>query len=328
MLRFTALLLGVLGYCAAAQAQAPANQDLGNLLPPGSLTFVVPLAAGGPADSIARIVGERLSQRIGRTIIIENRTGAAGNVGAAYVAKSKPDGLTWLFTTDSVLTVNPTVYKSQGFDAEKDLIPVAKIGQNLLLLAVNAKAVPAKTFKELVAYSKTHDVNFGSAGIGSPGHLALEYLKMSSDLRATHVPYRGAALALQDLVAGNIQASFIVSGALIPYVNTGALRALAVSANERVRFVPDVPSAEEAGIHGFEARFCNFLLAPAGVKPEIRAMMSAQVMALLKDKDVRERIEALATDPIPGDEASSIAQIARDRAKWAKVIAAAGLKME
>ncbi|MDF2118753.1 tripartite tricarboxylate transporter substrate-binding protein [Roseiarcaceae bacterium H3SJ34-1] len=311
-----------------AGSLAVAAQTPSELIPAGPITFVVPLAAGGPADSVARIIGERLGQRIGRMIVIENRTGAAGNIGAAYVAKSKPDGLTWLYTVDSVLTVNPSIYKSQGFDARKDLVPVAKVGQTLLLLAINAKTVPAKTFMELVAYSKTHDINFGSAGIGSPGHLALEYLKMVSELRAVHVPYRGAAPALQDLIAGNTQASFITSGVLIPYVNSGALRALAVSANERVRFAPDVPTAEEAGIHGFDAKFSNFLLAPAGVKPEIRAMIGAEVAALLKDKDVRERLEAQATDPITGDEASSIAEIERDREKWAKVIAAAGIKME
>lgn len=307
----------------AVAAQSPLEQ-----IPAGPITVIVPLAPGGPADAIARVLAERLSQDIKRSIIIENRTGAAGNVGAAFVAKSAPDGATWLFCPDSIVTVNPSVYKSQGFDAARDLVPVAKVGQNLLLLAVNANTVPVKSFKELVEYGKTHELNFGSAGIGSPGHLALEYLKMVSELRAVHVPYRGAALALQDLLAGNIQASFITAGVLIPHVNSGALRALAVSANERVRFVPDVPTAEEAGIKGFEARFVNYMFAPAGMKPELRAAFGNAVRDALKNPDVRARIEQQATDPISADEASSIAQIATDRQKWSEVIAKAGMKME
>lgn len=308
--------------CAVA-AQTPFEQ-----IPSGPITVIVPLAPGGPADAIARVLAERLSQDIKRAVIVENRTGAAGNVGAAFVAKSKPDGLTWLFCPDSIVTVNPNVYKSQGFDAEKDLVSVAKVGQNLLLLAVNAKTVPAKSFQELVAYGKTHELNFGSAGIGSPGHLALEYLKMVSDLRAVHVPYRGAALALQDLLAGNIQASFITAGVLIPHVNAGTLRPLAVSANERVRFIPEVPTAEEAGIKGFEARFVNYMFAPAGMKPELRAAFGGAIQAALKNDEVRARIEQQATDPISADEAASVAQIAQDRKKWGEVIAKAGMKME
>ncbi|HEV2573644.1 tripartite tricarboxylate transporter substrate binding protein [Methylocella sp. CPCC 101449] len=307
----------------AVAAQSPLEQ-----IPPGPITVIVPLAPGGPADAIARVLAERLSQDIKRSIVIENRTGAAGNVGAAFVAKSAPDGLTWLFCPDSIVTVNPNVYKSQGFDATRDLVPVAKVGQNLLLLAVNAKTVPAKSFKELVEYGKSHELNFGSAGIGSPGHLALEYLKMVSELRAVHVPYRGAALALQDLLAGNIQASFITAGVLIPHVNSGALRALAVSANERVRFVPDIPTAEEAGIKGFEARFVNYMFAPGGMKPELRAAFGNAVLEALKNPEVRARIEQQATDPIGADEAASVAQIARDRQKWGEVIAKAGMKME
>ncbi|OJY03428.1 MAG: hypothetical protein BGP04_16990 [Rhizobiales bacterium 62-17] len=307
----------------AVAAQSPLAQ-----IPPGPITVIVPLAPGGPADAIARVLAERLSQDIKRSIVIENRTGAAGNVGAAFVAKSAPDGLTWLFCPDSIVTVNPHVYKSQGFDATRDLVPVAKVGQNLLLLAVNAKTVPAKSFKELVEFGKSHELNFGSAGIGSPGHLALEYLKMVSDLRAVHVPYRGAALALQDLLAGNIQASFITAGVLIPHVNSGALRALAVSANERVRFVPDIPTAEEAGIKGFEARFVNYMFAPGGMKPELRAAFGNAVLEALKNSEVRVRIEQQATDPIGADEAASVDQIARDRQKWGEVIAKAGMKME
>lgn len=308
--------------CAVA-AQSPLEQ-----IPPGPITIVVPLAAGGPADALARIVVERVGQNINRLIIIENRAGAGGNIGAAFVAKAKPDGLTWLFSPDSIVTVNPHVYKSQGFDAARDLIPIAEVGQFSLILAVNSKAVAVNSFGELVAFSKKNDLSFGSAGPGSPGHLALEYLRLVSDIRAAHVPYRGAALVLQDLVGGNLQAGFIVAGALAPHIKSGVLRGLAVSANERSRFLPDVPSAQEAGIKGFDARFYNYFFAPSGVKPEVRAAFSAAVRNAVSDPSVRSRIEEQATDPTTADEATSVAQVARERQKWGEIIAKAGLKVE
>jgi tripartite-type tricarboxylate transporter receptor subunit TctC len=307
---------------ATAQAQ-PANP-----LPQGTVTLVVPLAAGGPLDALARVFGERLASRIGRNVIIENKAGAGGNIGASYVAKSKPDGLTWLYTIDSVVTVNPHIYASQGFDAVKDLVPAARMGHNFNILAVNAKRVEAKTFAELLALSKTRSLSFASAGIGSPGHLAFEYLRVATDMKGEHVPYRGAAPALQDLVAGVVDAAFVTAGAIMPHVESGSLRALATSTGERASQMPNVPTAEEAGIKGFEARFGNYLMSPAGVDPAIRVYMAEQLREIMKDPDVQRRMILQGSEPVFGNEQDSIARIAADRAKWASVMKAAGVKAE
>lgn len=307
-----------------AIAQAAAQQP--NPLPAGTVTIVVPLAAGGPSDAMARMLADKLSPRIGRTVVVENKAGAGGNLGAASVANAAPNGLTWLFTVDSVMTVNPHIYASQGFDARKDLVPVARFGFNLLILAVNAGKVPARSFPELLAASKSRPVNFGSAGLGSPGHVAFEYLKMTTGLNGNHIPYRGANPVLNDLMGGNIEAAFITAGATLPHIKSGVLRALATSADTRIASLPDVPTADEAGITGFEARFSNYLLAPAATKPEIQAFMSMQIKDIIALPEVRERLVSLSTEPVFADANEAQALMARDREKWGKVVAATGMK--
>ena len=295
-------------------------------IPDGQITFVVPLAAGGPLDGAARMMAERIGQRLGRTIIVENRTGAGGNIGAAYVAKAAPDGLTWLYTVDSVLTVNPHLYASQGFDPAKDLTPAARVGVTTLALVVNVSRVDVKSFAELLALSKTRELNFASAGMGSPGHLAFEYLRMATGIRGAHVPYRGAAPAMQDIVGGAVEAGFVTAGASLPHIKTGVLRALAVSSLQRAAQLPDIPTADEAGIKGFEAQFGNYLLAPAKSDPKMRAAMAGHLAEVMKAKEVQDRLMALATDPLFADEKASVARIAADRETWGKVVKASGMK--
>jgi tripartite-type tricarboxylate transporter receptor subunit TctC len=322
-MKWIARTLAAAALLTTAQAQTSTNP-----IPQGTITLVVPLAAGGPLDSLARVFGERLSSRMGRNVIIENKAGAGGNIGAAYVAKSKPDGLTWLYTIDSVITVNPHIYNSQGFDAEKDLLPAARTGHNFNILAVNAKRVDAKTFADLLALSKTRSLSFASAGIGSPGHLAYEYLRIATGMKGEHVPYRGAAPALQDLVAGVVDAAFVTAGAIMPHVESGALRPLATSTGERASQMPNLPTAEEAGIKGFEARFGNYMMSPAGVDPAIRSFMAEQLREIMKDPEVQKRMIIQGSEPVFGDEKDSIARIAADRAKWGQVMKAAGVKAE
>ena len=297
-----------------------------NPLPQGNITIVVPLAAGGPADTLARTLAEKLGLRIGRTVLVENKPGAAGNIGAATVSSAPANGSTWLFTVDSVVTVNPHLSKTPGFDATKDLVPAARVGGVSLILAVNAKRVPAKSFSELLEYSKTHPVNFGSAGIGSPGHLAFEYLRMRSGIKGTHVPYRGAALVMNDLLAGQIEAAFVAGGALVTQVKAGTLRALAVSSATRNPQLPDVPTAIEAGVTGFDAVFSNYLLAPAATRPAVLDFMAAQVKDVMTLPDVKERINALFMEPGFAGPAESQTRIVKDREKWGKVVDATGMK--
>ena len=325
MLRIKSAVLIATLACGAASAAA---QEPTNPLPQGVVTFVVPLAAGGPLDASARMFGERLGVRINRSIVVENKAGAGGNIGASYVARAKPDGLTWLYTIDSVLTVNPHIYDAQGFDPQKDLIPAGRIGHNLLVLGVNTRNVPSKTFAELLELSKKRPISFASAGIGAPGHLAFEYLRLATGLKGDHVPYRGAAPALQDLIGGSVDAAFVTGGVILPHTASGALRALATSGAERSSQLPDVPTADEAGIRGFEARFGNYLMISAGSDPEIRKFMAHHVSEIMKDPDVKIKMLSLATEPVFGDEADSISRIAADREKWGKVIAASGVKAQ
>ena len=319
---FKAIVAAAAVFCGLAGARAQEG-----VIPQGQITFVVPLAAGGPLDAAARMMAERISQRLGRAIIVENRTGSGGNIGAAYVAKAAPDGLTWLYTIDSVLTVNPHLYASQGFDAAKDLIPAARIGVNTLALVVNIRRLDVKTFGELLDASRKNELSFASAGIGSPGHLAFEYLRMATGIRGVHVPYRGAAPAMQDIVSGVVEAGFVTAGASLPHIESGVLRPLAVSNANRSAQLPNVPTAQQAGISGFEAAFGNYLLAPARSDPKVRAAMAAHVKEIMQDKDVQARLVTLATEPVFADEAASTASIAADREKWGRVVKAAGVKV-
>ncbi len=294
-------------------------------LPAGNVTIVVPFAAGGPADSVARILAERFGARLNRRYIIENKGGAAGSIAAVQVAKSAPDGRTFLFAVDSIFTVNPHLQRSQGF-ARSDLVPAAQVGEVVLLLAVNPSKVKATDFKALVAESGVHEISFGSAGIGSPGHLAFEYLKQVSGIKGVHVPYRGAALVMQDLLTGNIDAAFIVSGVLVPHVKAGKIRALAVSAERKIDALPDVPTANAAGIKNFEASFRNFLMAPAKTDPKILAVYEKEILALEKDAAFIDRLKALSTAPAFGTGAQAAQVIEREYKRWGDVIAASGLK--
>lgn len=309
--------------CAALSAPlaAPGVQAQDNPLPPGNITVVLPFVAGGPIDGVARILTEKLSAKMSRTFVVENRGGAGGDIAAASVAKAPPDGRTWFFTTDSVFTINPHMNPNRTYDPAA-LKPVAIVGEVVLLLGVNPQKVKARTFPDLVSESAQRELSFGSAGVGSPGHLAFEYLRSVSALKGVHVPYRGAALALQDLVAGQIDASFIVSGVLVPHVKSGALRALAVSANKRVAELPDVPTASEAGIPNFEARFVNVVLAPAATPPAMLGAMEKELLGLAGDPDFTARLRAISTDPVVADGASAAQWISRERERWGKVIAA------
>jgi tripartite-type tricarboxylate transporter receptor subunit TctC len=328
-MHFTRRGFGLVGLVPWALTGVAAAQTEADPLPKGMITIVVPLAPAGPADVVARVLAAKLSEKLGRTFIVDNKAGAGGNLGAAYVAKGPTDGSMWLYSTDSVFTTNPFMYASQGFDSAKDLTPVARVEDLSLLLAVNSQKIAARNYAELIEESKKRALSFGSAGIGSPGHLALEYLKSVSPLNATHVPYRGAALAMQDLLGGQIDAAFIVAGVLTPYVKSGALRALAVSSNTRVTALPDVPTAAEAGIRDFDARFTNLMLAPSGAPKPIRAFMARQIAAVMATTDFREKLATLAEDPTPvQDEDEATAWIARERARWGKVITTAGIKAE
>jgi len=320
------MAFSVLLCAVAAQFSVPARAQGSRDLPSSTVTVVVPLAAGGPADVMARLIAQKLSPRIDRTVVVDNKPGAGGNIGAAYVAKAKPDGLTWLYTIDTVLTVNPHIYASQGFDPVKSFVPAGRFGHNLLILAVNAAKVPAKTFADLLAFSRKSPVNFGSAGVGSPGHLAFESLRMRTGINGNHIPYRGANPVMNDLVAGNIEAAFITAGALLPYIEKGDLRGLATSANARIPAIPTIPSADEAGIKGFELRVGNYLLAPAGTDAKLVEEIGSHLKAIIEMPDVRERLATLSVEPVFTGPEEAAQRLVDDRKKMGEITAAVGMK--
>lgn len=294
-------------------------------LPPGNVTVVVAFPPGGPLDVVGRQLSDKMSQRMGRSVVVENRPGAAGNVGAGSVVRSEPNGLTWLMSVDSLWTVNPHLGAPPNFDVDKDLTPIGQVGQVVLMLAVNPK-VPARSWPELLAHARTKPLNFGSAGIGSPGHLALEYLKLVAPFDAAHVPFRGAAPTLTELLAGNIDGAFIVAGVMLEYVREGKVRALAISDTKRMAKFPDVPTAKEAGIGDFVALFTNILAVPAKTPEPVRAYILTEMKAVMAMPDVLQRLDAIGTDALATGEKETRVWIAQERERWGKVIKERGVK--
>lgn len=310
--------------CLAAGLCAAQAQD--NPLPQGRMTLIIGFTAGGPVDIVSRLIAERLSPRIDRTIVLENRPGAGGNVAASAVAKSDANGLTVLTALDTVFTVAPYLFKDPGFRNE-ELSPLGLIGISEQLMAVNA-SLPVNTLAELVVYSKNHTLAFASGGNGTSGHLAFEAVKLATGLKASHVPYRGAAPAANDLLAGHVQVAFITSPALLPHVKAGKLKALAVSSSARIPALPDVPTAKEAGVPDFDAQFAFVAQVPAATPPAVQAYLSGQISTILAMADVREKILSIGVTPPTSTQAEAVAWIKREGERWRKVIEATGMKVE
>lgn len=304
---------------------ASGSAQTANPLPQGNVTLLVPFVAGGPLDVVARVVADKMASRNARTIVVENRPGAAGNVGAAALARAEPNGLTWMMAVDSLWTVNPHMGSAQNFDLDRDITPLTQVGQVILMLAVTPPT-PANSWSELLALSRQKSLNFGSAGVGSPGHLALEYLKTIAPLDAAHVPLRGAAQVMTELLAANIDGAFIVAGVMLENVRAGKVKALAVSDTARLARFPEVPTAKEAGIGDFTARFSNVLAVPAKTPEPIRNHLVSEVKAVLALDDVKARLDAIGTEILASDEAATRTWIGQERERWGKVVKARGLK--
>lgn len=311
--RLAALCFLIAGSLPAAAEDLPSNRGL---------TLIVPAAAGGPVDAAARVVRDVASRTLGRQISVVNIGGAGGNIGAATVARAEPDGLTWLLTADTLFTVNPHIYADMGFNAQRDLTIVASIAHSALVLSVNARNVAAKTLDDLISQSRKKPVTFASSGAGSPAHLAFEYLRMASGLNGVHVPYRGAAPALQDLSAGYVDAAFIGATSVIPLIRAGELRALAVSTDSRIPALGDVPSAREAGIPGFDAKFKLLLIVRPGTPSAIRASVLHAVKMALEEPKAAQQLRDLSVEPAFEEGDSLDGWIASARLKWGKVIGA------
>jgi tripartite-type tricarboxylate transporter receptor subunit TctC len=317
-----ALALGLVAAVGAAGALAQA-------FPTKPVRIIVPQTPGGASDALARVIGQKLAERWGQPVLVENKPGAGGNVGTDYVAKSPADGYTLLMSYVGTQAINGSVYKSLTYDPYKDFAPVATLATVPFALVVNQN-LPVKSAGELIAYAKAHPgaVNFGSAGNGSLNHLLGEMVNMNQGVKLVHVPYKGAAGALTDTIGGQIQMTFTSLPSVVGHIRSDKVRALAVTGSKRSATFPNLPTFSEAGITGLELSPWFGLLAPAGTPEPIVRKMNADIADLLRDKDVVDKFAAIGADPYitQPDQFGRILQ--DDIHKWAQVVKASGARID
>ena len=316
------LTLAVAGALAPALARA-------QTWPSKPIRLVVPFAAGaGILDIMGRLMAQHLSTVLGQQVVVDNKPGAGGNLGADIVAKSPPDGYT-LMVGNQAIYVSPFLYAKLGFDPLTDFVPVTQINSAPLMLVVHP-SVPANSAAEFIAYAKANagKVNYGSGGVGSTPFLATELLKSQAKFDATHVPYRGGAPALADLVAG--QLTFMIENVpgTLPLVKDGKLRALAITSRKRSPLAPDVPTFDEGAVPGYEVIGWNGIFAPKGTPPEIVSRLNGELVKILRLPEVKERMAALGADPVGGTQAEFAAFTRAEHARWGKIIQDKGIKPE
>jgi tripartite-type tricarboxylate transporter receptor subunit TctC len=289
---------------------------------------VVPFPAGGGTDILARLLLQKMSERLGANFVIDNRAGAGGTIGTEIVAKAPPDGYTILVASSSH-TINPSVYRKIAYEPLRGFAPVTLIASGPGLLVVHP-SVPAKSVKELIALgrSKPGQLNYASAGNGTPPHLAAELFKSMAGVDFVHVPYKGNVPAFADLISGAVSLSFPTITSGLPQVRAGKLRALGVTSKQRSAVVPEVPTIAESGLPGYEASTWYGMLAPAATPAPIVGKLNRQMIDVLKLADVREKLLAQGLEPVGNTPAEFTSIISTELAKWGKVVAAAGMKAE
>jgi tripartite-type tricarboxylate transporter receptor subunit TctC len=295
--------------------------------PTRPVRMIVAFAPGGGTDIIGRIVGARLSERIGQPVVIDNRGGAGGNIGTELAARAPADGYTLLMGNVAPNAINVSLYRSLAFDPVKDFAPIALAAITPNLLVVHP-GVPAQSVKELIvlARSKPGALNFPSAGNGTSSHLAGELFKSLAGVDLTHIPYKGGGPALTDLLSGNVQVYFSTTPAGLPHVRSGRLRGLAVTTTRRSAAAPELPTIAEAALPGYEASTWYGLLAPAGAPDALVGRINREVVAVLRQPEMTERLVAQGFEPAPGTPEQFARHIRDEIAKWARVIATAGLR--
>ena len=316
----TAFSVVVLGLSEPANSQG---------YPQKTVTIVVPLAAGSGMDVLVRLYADKLQERLGKPVMIENKPGAALMLAASTVAAAPPDGHTLLVSTSTVMAINPVLYKKVNYDAQKDFTPISFYVKSPFILVVN-NDLPVKTVPELIKYAKETQtpVTFASTGIGTGLHLAGEYMKQRFGLNMTHVPYRNTGQSLADIVAGHVKMSFAEAGATLPLIREGKLRVLAVSASTRIPTLPDVPTfAEAAGVPDFEVVSWHMLFAPGATPKEIVQRLNGDMNAIMSDLEMQKKITGIGLLPVgtPSlDEAQKF--IASERDKWGSLLQKLGLQ--
>jgi len=321
--RMAAALAGLLALVAATTFAEAANY------PDRPVSVVVGFPPGGASDILARILTDKLSRILGQPVIVDNRPGAGGNVAGEFVAHAAPDGYTLLIGNNAILATNASLYSNIGFDAVKDFAPISLIGTQANVLVVNPN-VPAHSLAELIALAKAEPgkLNFASSGYGLAAHLAGELFKAQAHIDIVHVPYKGSAPALEDVIAGQDQMMFATTSGVMGFLKNGQVRALAVTTLKRTAILPDVPTMDEAGLPGFEATTWHGLVAPAGTPPAIIDTLHGALVAALADSDVQQKLAALGVDIGQDSPAEFSAYIKAEIPKWAAIIKTSGAKVE
>ena len=318
-----AVCSGLIGGPAAAQGTWPTGK---------TITYVVPFAAGGTTDTLARLIGQQLGPALGTTVIVENKGGAAGSVGSEAAARAAPDGYTLLGGTVSSHAINVSLYPKLGYDPIKSFAPVTLIGTNPVVLVVSANS-PHKTLKDVLAAAKAKEggLSSASAGTGSSQHLAVELLAYKSGVKFTHIPYKGSGPAIQDVISGQVDMMFDTTVVAAPHIQSGKLRAIAVTSPKRLASMPGVPTVAESGVaelKDFEVQSWQAIFVPAGTPTPVVSRLHDEIRKILAQPDMQTRLKGFGMEPAD----MSVAQIATFQKaevdKWAQVIKAANIKVD
>ena len=320
LVRSSALALATLAFAAAALAQP---------FPSKPIKIIVPYPPGGTSDILARSVGQKLTETLGQVVVVENKPGATGNIGADFVAKSPPDGYTLLLADIGSLAIAPSVTAALPFDPVKDFAPVVMVAYSPHILALNP-AVPAGTVKELIALlkAKPDSLNFAVSGVGGANHLAGIDFAARTGVKWTYVPYKGGSQAITDLMAGHAQVMFNGMLATYPAVKDGKLKAIAISSAKRFSAAPDLPTVAESGVPGFETGSWQGIVAPAGTPPEVVKKLHAAVTAILATPEMKEKLISSGAEVRAQSPEQFGAFIRDEKARWAKVVKESGAKFE
>ena len=315
-----------LAFCIAFFASSAA---LAQQYPTKAIRFVVPFPPGGPADIFARTIGQNLSDRWNQQIVIDNRAGAGGNIGADIVAKAAPDGYTMLMGFVGTHAINPSLYRTLPYDNVKDFEPVGLVATATIVL-VTHPAVQAKSVKELIALARTRpaDLTFGSPGNGTPQHLAGELFNTMAQVKTTHVPYKGAVPALQDLLGGRIAFIFSSMPPALPHVKVGKINALAVTSTKRSPATPELPTVSESGLPGYEVINWYGVLTPAGTPKDIVARLNTEITRIMNLPEVKERLAAQGAETLTSTPQEFARFIRSETEKWAKVVKFSGARID
>jgi tripartite-type tricarboxylate transporter receptor subunit TctC len=300
-----------------------------NNFPNKPIRLIVPFAPGGVTDTSGRLIADQLSRRIGQTIIVENKPGASGNIGAAMVANSEPDGYTLVLGFDGTIAINPHIFASMPLDTIKDLTPIGKIGETILILVAYPK-FQAQTLQQIIALSKQpgQTINFGSSGVASPQHIAVELLNQQTGSKLVHIPYKGGGQAMIDVQAGVIPLVYTAVAGAYPYIKSGRLNAVAVSSQKRAPSLPDVPTFMESGVKDFVASGWVGIFAPSKTPQTVIDYLNKELNAVLSTPEVIAKLDTLGIEATPGTPEKFSKEIAADLKRYGEIIKAANIKAD